>query len=515
VWALFFIALALSPHVNAELRAVVVFGGDKDELRLGWLTALCNVYKSLTGLVSESRIALFVRYTRGELNKLCNNKMEDNVLYTDPDFTKVSMLENIRYYAYNHNVILIVLGHGHLPRDKTYNKYRWTTRITDQEIKGWNITLADAHPDHIDMVKTLTAKEMEKRGLMFFEYMRAKYESNLQSIVVPEHNHPIDPATPQAVLSPVVNTIADLPPLTASVISTFKLKLAVNAKEIGGVTMTPHDYDTLEVQDDVLLKGSDIMALGQPWYNLVVLPLYSYAGGFLELSKNELLKRKIWFFSPSLAYHELEPAHASALGVALLQNMTAATKTWMTEYDFQKSFLDGCKAFYTSQRVERFQGRRCIVYPEQSSTLVLRQKDGTYYTTWAWANWTPLSTTYFYTTVANYAAQPVSIWIKLKTSNTWKRMDVPAGITLDNFIKLASTTLVMRTFDRHVWYHVLDPSKFKLVCFVKGPRGNFVEMNWLLLRSLRDRSNVQCNTPFTPDTKADATEDFTKVSASL
>jgi hypothetical protein len=271
----------------------------------------------------------------------------------------------------------------------------------------------------------------------------------------------------------------------------------------------------LEAQDDTLLKGADIIELGQPWYNLVIIPLYSFGGGLMQLYQRELLKNKIWFFSPTLPYHELEPMHANTLGVELLKNMTAGTKTWITEYNIQKGFLDFCKTFYTSQKVERFQVRRCLVLPEQSTTLVLPQKDGTYYTTWAWANWDLLSTTYFYTTVTNYATQPVNIWIKLKTSNTWKRMLVPSGVTLDGFLKLASETLIMKKFDYHVWYHILDPAKFKLVCFVKEPRGNFVQLNWLLLRSLRERSNVQCNTPFTPDMNPDKSDDFTKVSSSL
>ncbi len=44
------VSLGDAPRARAELRAVIVFGGDRSDIRLAWLTALCNTYKALVSV---------------------------------------------------------------------------------------------------------------------------------------------------------------------------------------------------------------------------------------------------------------------------------------------------------------------------------------------------------------------------------------------------------------------------------------------------------------------------------
>ncbi len=63
-------------------------------------------------LIPEANIVLFTRTAPGELNRICGNDMEEKVLYVNPSFNKRGLLDAIRFYAFNHNLILLLMGHG-------------------------------------------------------------------------------------------------------------------------------------------------------------------------------------------------------------------------------------------------------------------------------------------------------------------------------------------------------------------------------------------------------------------
>ncbi len=72
--------------------------------------------------------------------------------------------------------------------------------------------------------------------------------------------------------------------------------------------------------------------------------------------------------------------------------------------------------------------------------------------------------------------------IKLKTGKSWKKMIVAPDVTLANFIKQASTTLNMLVWDKFVFHNFLDPTQFRIVCFVKGNTRFFLNLQYLVPR---------------------------------
>ncbi len=62
-------------------------------------------------------------------------------------------------------------------------------------------------------------------------------------------------------------------------------------------------------------------------------------------------KKAVWVYSPTLAYHELEPSHASDLAVSLIKSIILSKRGWATVYNFMTNFTDTCNAFYSSQKV--------------------------------------------------------------------------------------------------------------------------------------------------------------------
>ncbi len=152
-----------------------------------------------------------------------------------------------------------------MPRDTSAStdsdspSQHWEGRITDAEAQKWNVSLAAAHSDHVDMARTLSPLEFAKRGLYFFDFVRAKFLSNLPpsslTTARPTASKPDDAA---AILRPQINTAADLPPLTAAQLASFKVRLAPNAFQIGALKIEEADYQhaNTTVQDDLLLTGT-------------------------------------------------------------------------------------------------------------------------------------------------------------------------------------------------------------------------------------------------------------------